>query len=119
MKKQLKVVGFAALCAFFVVGSASAEAGLSDNGLCILIDKFKDIFKTLRTLAFIGAGWLIATWAWKYITEAKAIDPMQEVKDKGISMIVGFVLLFGIGAVLQIISSATGAQVLGCVTSGW
>ena len=119
MKKQLKVVGFAALCAFMVVSSASAEGGLSDAGLCVLIEKFKDIFKILRTLAFIGAGWLIATWAWKYITEAKAIDPMKEVKEKGISMIVGFVLLFGSGTVLQIISSATGAKVLGCVTSGW
>ena len=125
MKKQLKTIGFAALAAFFVTTGAFAAAGQSKIGegnLCELITKFQEIFKMIRTLAFLGAGFLIAKWAWGYITAGKIDDPMKEVKEKGISMIVGFVLLFGIGVVLQIVTSAAGLESIGChaqLTGGW
>ena len=120
MKKQLKVIGFAALVAFVAVSGASAvtTSMVDETGLCKLIDQFKGIFNLLRTLAFIGAGFLIAKWAWGYI-EAGKIDAMKEVKEKGVSMLIGFILLFGIGVVLQVLGSATGADMLGCVTTGW
>ena len=120
MKKQMKMVGFAALSALVVVASASAatSAMVDESGLCKLLDEFKGIFKLLRTLAFVGAGFLIAKWAWGYI-EAGKIDAMKEVKEKGVAMLVGFILLFGIGVVLQVLSGATGNKILGCVTTGW
>ena len=123
MKKQIKMIGFAALSALLVVSGASGASApmsgmVNDTGLCKLIDEFKGIFALLRTLAFIGAGFYIAKWAWGYI-EAGKIDAMKEVKEKGISMLVGFILLFGIGTVLTVLSSTTGKSVLGCVTTGW
>ena len=123
MKKQMKMIGFAALSALLVVSGASgASATMSgmvdESGLCKLIDQFKGIFGLLRTLAFIGAGFLIAKWAWGYI-EAGKIDAMKEVKEKGVSMLIGFVLLFGIGTVLTVLGGTTGKSILGCVTTGW
>ena len=120
MKKQMKMIGFAALSALLVVASASAatSAMVDESGLCKLLDEFKGIFSLLRTLAFVGAGFLIAKWAWGYI-EAGKIDAMKEVKEKGVAMLVGFILLFGIGVVLQVLSGATGNKILGCVTTGW
>lgn len=110
MKKQLKVIGFAALIAFVTVSGASAASLAENADLCGLIKEFQGIFKLLRTLAFVGAGFLIATWAWGYISGGKGIDAMKEVKEKGVSMLIGFILLFGIGAFLSVLSSATGAQ---------
>ena len=124
MKKQIKMIGLAALSAMLVVASASAATGqLAKNAnLCGLIAEFQGIFKLLRTLAFVGAGFLIAGWAWGYISGGKAVDAMKEVKEKGISMLIGFILLFGIGTFLQVLSSATGAEILGCsaeLFGGW
>lgn len=112
MKKQLKLIGFAALAAFITVSNASAATtGLTANAdLCGLIKEFQGVFKLLRTLAFVGAGFLIASWAWGYISGGKSIDAMKEVKEKGVSMLIGFILLFGIGTFLSVLSSATGAQ---------
>lgn len=114
MKKHLTMIGFAALSALIVVTNASAaNASLTENAsVCGLIAEFKGIFKLLRTLAFVGAGFLIAGWAWGYISGGKEIKAMDEVKNKGISMLIGFILLFGIGTFLQVLSSATGAQAL-------
>ena len=108
------------LFSLFVVASASAATSgmVNESGLCKLLDEFKGIFSLLRTLAFVGAGFLIAKWAWGYI-EAGKIDAMKEVKEKGVAMLVGFILLFGIGVVLQVLSGATGNKILGCVTTGW
>lgn len=125
MKKQLKTIGFAALSAFLAVSGATAAAtgqsSISGDNLCQLIAKFQEIFRMIRTLAFLGAGFLIATWAWGYITAGKIDKPMDEVKNKGISMVVGFILLFGIGVVLQIVTSAAGLKSMGCTTlaTGW
>ncbi len=116
MKKQMKMIGFAALSALFVVANASAATGqLTKNvDLCALIKEFQGIFKLLRTLAFVGAGFLIAGWAWGYISGGKEIKAMDEVKNKGVSMLIGFILLFGIGTFLQVLSSTTGADIMGC-----
>ena len=124
MKKQIKMIGFAALSAMLVVASASAATGqLAKNAsLCGLIAEFQGIFKLLRTLAFVGAGFIIAGWAWTYISKPADFKPMEEVQKKGIGMIVGFILLFGIGTFLQVLSSATGAEILGCsaeLFGGW
>lgn len=121
MKEQMKVIGFAALCALFVVTGASAASGtetLSSDNLCKLIEKFKDIFKILRTVAFVGAAFMIAKWAWGYI-EAGKIDSMGELKSKGLALLIGSILLFGIGALLTVLTSAAGGELAGCVGEGW
>lgn len=110
MKKQLKVIGFAALTAFVTVSGASAATLTENADLCGLIKEFQGIFKLLRTLAFVGAGFIIASWAWEYISKGAEIKAVEEVKKKGVSMLIGFILLFGIGAFLSVLSSATGAQ---------
>ena len=121
MKKQMKMIGFAALSALLVVSSASAASNQLTKGtdLCALIEEFQGIFRLLRTLAFVGAGFIIAGWAWEYISKGAEIKAVDEVKKKGVSMLIGFILLFGIGAFLSVLSSATGADILGCVTTGW
>ena len=116
MKKQMKVIGFAALSSLFVVGNAMAEEMFDVNQICPLIAQFKNIFKVLRTLAFVGAGFIIAGWGWSYISKTEEVK-MDDVKKKGFSMLIGFALLFGIGILLDLLSKpsmVTGA--LGCDT---
>ena len=113
MKKQLKVIVFAALAAFVAVSGASAASLVEKTNVCALIKEFQGIFGLLRTLAFLGAGFLIAGWAWGYISGGKEIKAMDEVKNKGLSMLIGFILLFGIGTFLQVISSAAGLDMMG------
>lgn len=125
MSKLLKQLGFAGLV--IVAGAsmpafAAAAGGVAtvgNSGLCELIGQMQGVFKILRTLAFVGAAFLIAQWAWGYI---KAGDvKMDELKDKGTALLVGFVLLFGIGFLLQFLSSSAGLSTMGCdnLITGW
>ena len=80
----------------------------TDSGLCSLITELKGVFGTLRTLAFVGAGFILAKYAWEAITTGKinSKDNMVEgVKTVGVPMIIGFVLLFSIGIVLSALLS--------------
>lgn len=115
MKGLLKKIGFAG--AVIMAGAsmpalAAAAAGVSNNGLCALIGQMYDVFIILRTLAFVGAAFYIAKWAWGYISSGKF--DLNDLKDKGTGMLVGFVLLFGIGIVLSFFLSSTGLGVIGC-----
>lgn len=113
MKKLMKKINFA-LIAAMATAPAFAAPGGSNDALCLLAEKFGYVFGIIRTLAFIGAGITIAGWAWGYIEkgEVKIID---EVKKKGVGMLVGFVLLFSIGTVLQVFMSMAGPEgSLGC-----
>ena len=115
MKKLMKKVNFAIIGLMASVSAASAANG-ADDALCMLAEKFGDIFSIMQTLAFVGAGITIAGWAWGYISGGKAIDPTKEVKEKGVPMLIGFILLFGIGTVLSIFMTMTGeGGSLGCV----
>lgn len=128
MKNLLKKVIFAG--AFVLVGTAVAGAAenaanlanvtVNNSGLCDLIIQMQNVFKILRTLAFVGAAFVVAQWAWSYI---KAGDvKMDELKDKGTGLLVGFILLFAIGAVLSFVLSSTGMEAIGCkeqLLSGW
>ena len=71
------------------------------------------VFKILRTLAFVGAAFIIAGWAWGYIKDGKGVD-MEDLRKKGTGMLVGFILLFGIGIVLSFFLSSTGLDAIGC-----
>lgn len=115
MKKLMKRLNFAIIGVMASVSSSMAAGG-ADDALCMLAEKFGDIFEIIQTLAFVGAGITIAGWAWGYISGGKAIDPTKEVKEKGIPMLIGFILLFGIGTVLSIFMTMTGeGGSMGCV----
>ena len=106
MKKIMNKINFAIIG---VMASVPAFAA-GDNGLCAAITKLGGIFKLLRTLAFIGAAFYIAQWAWDYI--AKGDVEMKDIKNKGTGLLVGFSLLFMVGVILSFVLSASGAKIL-------
>ena len=114
MKNYAKVLVFAAIVALIVV---PAQALTVSSSMCALIGKMQDIFKILRILAFVGAGFYMAGWAWDYISKGKA--EMSDIKTKGIGLLVGFVLLFAIGVVVSFLLGAAGDSGETCVTKGW
>jgi hypothetical protein len=89
------------------------------SALCNLIAQLQDVFKILRILAFVGAGFIVASWAWDLIAKGK-IDKggLDDFKAKGIPMIIGFTLLFAIGVVLSFLMSG---RIGGCpnLVTGW
>ena len=127
MKKMLKKIGFAGLVILAgatVAVAAQPGAGgvgvVNNDGLCGLIIQMQGVFKILRTLAFVGAAFLVAQWAWSFIKAGEV--KMDDLKDKGTGLLVGFILLFSVGAVLQFLLSSTGMTAIGCVpelTTGW
>jgi len=130
MKKYAKVLMFAAIVAMVVVsaqaagpkGAAGAAGAFTvSKEMCDLIAKMQGVFKTLRVLAFVGAGFYMAGWAWDYISKAGGKDgfSLEDVKKKGIGLLVGFTLLFAIGIVISFLLNAAGPGGDTCVTKGW
>lgn len=110
MKKLIQKASFASLMLFaMTMGNAQAannyNASLSGN-ICKLVSEMGSLFGTLRTLAFIGAAFIIAGWAWGYISSGKV--ELKDVKEKGVGMLVGFVLLFCIGALITVFMPGNG-----------
>ena len=91
-----------------------AMAAPHESQVCRLIGELQGVFRILRTLAFVGAAFMLAGWAWGYIAGGEA--KMEDLKKKGIALLVGFTLLFAVGAVLTFVMSG---QVTGCVLTGW
>lgn len=111
MKKLAKKINMA-LIGVMVSTAAFAAPGVNNSGLCALIQQMHGVFQILRTLAFVGAAFTIAGWAWGYISKGEV--KKDDLKDKGTGMLVGFVLLFGIGVVLQFFLSSAGMSAIGC-----
>ena len=82
------------------------------SAFCKALGALHNVFATLRTLAFVGAAFYIAGWAWGFISSGKA--EVKDVKDKGIGLLVGFSLLFIIGVILSAVNSVAGQEALGC-----
>ena len=114
MKKIMNKINFALIAIM-----ASVPAFAADNAMCEALKKLHDVFNLLRTLAFIGAAFYIAGWAWGYISKGEA--KMDDIKNKGLGLIVGFSLLFLVGVILTFIMSASGAKFIGCadVIKSW
>lgn len=109
ISKQFAVAGVVMLAA---IGTAYA-ADAAD--VCVLIKEMKGVLDVLRTLAFVGAAFMIAGWAWGYISSGKVGDkPMEELKGKGVALLIGFTLLFSIGIVLKFLPG-----IAGCGLEGW
>ncbi|MBR4624078.1 MAG: hypothetical protein IKO56_00910, partial [Alphaproteobacteria bacterium] len=73
MKKIMNKINFALIALMVSVPAFAAKDGASntitiDNGMCELINRLHGIFSILRILAFVGAAFYIAGWAWKYIS---------------------------------------------------
>ena len=116
MKKLINKANFAIVGLMVSMASAMATAtntGEVDRNICILVGELGDLLKTLRTLAFIGAGFLMAQWAWEFITKPGDVK-LEKFKEKGVGMLVGFVLLFSIGTVISFLMGAAGKA--GCST---
>ena len=113
MKKILKIVPLAVAITAAAATTANAAEGAGGIDICGLITQMGGVFRTLRVLAFVGAAFAIAGWAWGYIS-AGAIGnkdsggAMGELKNKGIALIVGFVLLFGVGLLLSFLIGQNG-----------
>lgn len=114
MKKIIAKINLAIVAAMV---ATPAMAAPNVNGLCILIQQMQGVFNILRTLAFVGAAFVIAGWAWGYISKGEV--KMDDLQKKGTGMLVGFILLFGIGVVLTFFMSQGGQGVLGCAIQGW
>ena len=91
------------------IGSAFAD---DKYGVCKLLKQFEGLITVLRILAFVGAAFVMMEWAWGYIKDGTV--KKDDLKDKGVGMLVGFTLLFGVGVVLSLIQGTTGAQWFGC-----
>lgn len=86
---------------------------LSAGGdICKLFERLHGIFNILRILAFVGAAFYIAGWAWKYISSGDAKP--DDIKKQGIALLVGFGLLFMIGVILSFVMSSAGMELLDC-----
>ena len=115
MKKIMNKINFAIIG---MMVASPAFAVVNESALCLFMNDLRGVFNMLRTFAFIGAAFLIAGWAWGYISKAGGKDgavSMEDLKNKGTGLLVGFILLFSVGLILQFLVSATGAKTLGCV----
>ncbi len=107
--------------AIVLIAAPAMAAPASNAGLCQLIARFQDVFKLLRTLAFVGAGFILAKYGWEAITSGKigGKDNVAEgLKAIGVPMIIGVALLFSIGILLTFLSNG---ENFGCpnLTTGW
>ncbi|MDR1027647.1 MAG: hypothetical protein LBL46_04495 [Rickettsiales bacterium] len=100
--KTLKTIAFAGFAALF--GGFAAQAADTGN-ICGLIAELGNVFKTLRILCFAGAAFVIMAWAWGFIKDGK-YDFDKDIKGKGLAMLIGFILLFGVGLLLSYLPEA-------------
>ncbi len=119
MKKIMNKMNFAIIAIMSSVSAFAASAGVGDidtnsSGLCSLVRQFGKVFEILRTLAFVGAAFYIAGWAWDFISKGKA--EMKDVKEKGTGLLVGFLLLVSVSLILTFITSTFGLHTMGCLT---
>ena len=96
--------------AFAAKGDDPAAAG---SPLCKLLNEFGGVINTLRILAFVGAAFVMMDWAWGYIQKGEV--GKDDLKNKGVGLLVGFALLFGTGLLLGLLSSTSTKASLGCI----
>lgn len=102
MKKIINKANFALIALM----ASAAPAMAANSGVCALVAKLGGVLDYIRLFAFVGAGFLIAAWAWDYIKGGKV--EIEDLKKKGMALLVGCFLLFFVGAILSFLISATG-----------
>lgn len=114
----MKKVGFVLLAMLVAVPAMAATSPNLKDTVCELMAQFGSVFNILRILAFVGAGFTIAGWAWGWISSGTF--KQDEVQKKGIGLLVGFAVLFGLGAIVSAFMSMTGeGGSWGCVVDMW
>lgn len=112
MKKLIRRINFAlvSLMAMPVAALAAGNGASIDftKSICDLALSFGGVFKALRLAAFIGAGFILAAWAWDFISKGDA--KLDDAKKKGMGMLIGFMLLFLVGILLSAVLSMTGGD---------
>jgi hypothetical protein len=103
MKKVMNKINFAIIG--LMVASPAFAAGVNGSALCSVLGQLKGVFDMLRTFCFIGAAFTIAGWAWGYISKPGDMK-MEDLKTKGSGLLVGFILLFSVGLILQFLVMA-------------
>ena len=109
-KNYTALYGAAAAALLGAMSGADAAGGTAGDP-CVLITQLGGVFKTLRTLAFVGAAFCIAAWAWKFISDKemhKEGKSLEELRLKGVALMIGFSLLFGVGMILQFLPGISG-----------
>ncbi|MBR1380354.1 MAG: hypothetical protein IJ560_02085 [Alphaproteobacteria bacterium] len=107
------------IAAIMVCGTANAA---DNSSFCELVKQLQSVFKTLRTMAFVGAGFILAKYGWDAISTNK-IGGKDNIADGlkaiGVPMIVGFSLLFAIGVIIGFLID--GHTIINCpeLTQGW
>lgn len=109
-----KISKYFLIATTFIMENLPAFA-VENQGACKLIESLRPVIQTLRTLAFIGAAFVLMDWAWGWIQKGEV--KKDELKDKGIGMFVGFFVLFGVGMILQFVGSSAGTDYFGCVST--
>ena len=120
--KAVKFLKFFAVAGLVVLLTAKgAYAAFDTSGLCTLITEMQKVFKLLRTVAFVGAAFILVKWAWDLISTGKlgGKDKITEgLAAVGLPMIIGFLILFSIGIILTFLLSG---NIVDCpnLTTGW
>ena len=104
-----KISNYFLMASVFVMANVSAFA---DDGVCSLITGLKPVINVLRTLAFVGAAFVLMDWAWGFIKAGEV--KKDDLEKKGLGMLVGFFLLFAVGLILQFVGSTGGAKYFNC-----
>ena len=103
---------------YFLIATTFVMANVpvfADDGVCKLINGLKPVINVLRTLAFVGAAFILMDWAWGFIKAGEV--KRDDLEKKGLGMFVGFFLLFGVGLILQFVGSTSGAEFFKCDVS--
>ena len=111
MKKIMNKINFV-IIAVMASAPAFAENLQVSQDMCGLITRLHGVFNTLRILAFVGAAFYIAGWAWTYISGGEA--KTDDIEKKSKALVIGFGLLFLIGVVLSFVMSSAGMNLMGC-----
>lgn len=101
--KKVGVILLSMLVVVPVLASESSDGfgGIMSDAVCDLLVQFGAVFRILRTLAFVGAGFTIAGWAWGWISAGKGPET-KDIKEKGLGLLIGFAVLFGLAVLIDI-----------------
>ena len=111
-----KISNYFLMATVFVMTSVPAFA--KNQEICNLLDNLRGVINTLRTLAFLGAMFLLMDWAWNYIKDPSKATK-DDMKEKGIGLLVGFFLLFGVGLILHLAGSNVVTDFFDCGVDQW
>lgn len=112
---------FWAFLIVFILSGPAHAAVTGGDGLCALISEMKGVFQILRMLAFVGAGFIIAKYGWEAISTGKigGKDLLDGLKNTGVAILVGFVLLFSIGLILGFLMDGRIVECADVLTQNW